>query len=150
MKTYEVTVNEEIKEWRMNGKLHREDGPAVELADGAKYWYIDGNLHREDGPAIEYANGTKYWFLHGKRHREDGPACEYVDGNKFWYLHGVVIAEADFFKRLHKDVLIQTLKQCQLNEDTENAHSAADRALLDYINDDEITELYNSIDKWYA
>ena len=69
MKTYEVTVNEEIKEWRMNGKLHREDGPAVELADGAKYWYIDGNLHREDGPAIEYANGTKYWFLHGKRPR---------------------------------------------------------------------------------
>ena len=30
------------KEWYLNGKLHREDGPAVEYADGSKYWYLDG------------------------------------------------------------------------------------------------------------
>jgi hypothetical protein len=33
---------------------------------GDKCWYLHGNLHREDGPAIEYANGTKYWYLDGK------------------------------------------------------------------------------------
>ena len=43
--------------------LHREDGPAVEFADGRKEWYLHGNLHREDGPAIEYADGSKFWFL---------------------------------------------------------------------------------------
>ena len=46
--------------------LHREDGPAVEYADGGKYWYLNGKLHREDGPAAEWANGTKYWYLNGK------------------------------------------------------------------------------------
>ena len=33
---------------------------------GDKSWYLNGKLHREDGPAIEYANGTKYWYLNGK------------------------------------------------------------------------------------
>ena len=45
-------------------------------------------LHKEDGPAIEFANGTKSWYIHGKRHREDGPAMEYADGTKCWYLEG--------------------------------------------------------------
>ena len=48
-------------------KLHREDGPAVELADGSKIWSLNGKCHREDGPAIENADGTKHcWFLSGK------------------------------------------------------------------------------------
>ena len=25
----------------MNGKLHREDGPAIEYADGNKFWYLN-------------------------------------------------------------------------------------------------------------
>jgi hypothetical protein len=31
--------------------------------DGDKYWYLAGKRHREDGPAIEYADGTKGWYL---------------------------------------------------------------------------------------
>jgi hypothetical protein len=54
------------KFWYLNGNRHREDGPAIEYADGTKRWYLDGSLHREDGPAIEYANGNKSWFLNGK------------------------------------------------------------------------------------
>jgi len=43
------------KKWRnSNGKLHREDGPAVEYTDGSRLWYINGQLHRIDGPAIEW------------------------------------------------------------------------------------------------
>ena len=26
---------------------------------GTKYWYKDGKLHRDDGPAIEYINGCE-------------------------------------------------------------------------------------------
>lgn len=40
---------------------------------GTKQWYLNGKLHREDGPAIEYANGSKFWYLNARRHREDGP-----------------------------------------------------------------------------
>jgi len=55
---------------------------------GTKWWRLKGKLHREDGPAVEYENGYKAWFLHDKRHREDGPAVEWADGSKSWYLHG--------------------------------------------------------------
>ena len=34
--------------------------------DGYKSWYLNGELHREDGPAIECANGDKHWFLNGE------------------------------------------------------------------------------------
>jgi len=75
------------KRWYLNGKLHREDGPAVEWIDGHKYWYLNGKCHREDGPAIEWANGSKEWYLNGKHHREDGPAVELTNGDKGWYLN---------------------------------------------------------------
>ena len=60
------------KYYYLNGKVHREDGPAIEYVDGTKYWYKNSKLHREDGPAVEHANGNKSWWLNGKRHRKDG------------------------------------------------------------------------------
>ena len=54
------------KEWRLNGRLHREDGPAIIFADGRETWYLEGYYHREDGPAVEYSNGDKSWYLHGE------------------------------------------------------------------------------------
>ena len=62
------------KHWWLNGKLHREDGPAVERYDGSKHWYLNGKHHREDGPAVEWENGTNAWYLNGKQYTEE----EYV------------------------------------------------------------------------
>ena len=31
------------KEWRLNGTLHRTDGPAIEDSDGTKEWWLNGN-----------------------------------------------------------------------------------------------------------
>jgi hypothetical protein len=76
------------KYWYLNDKYHREDGPAVECADGEKQWYLNGQLHRVDGPAVEWADGSKQWYLNDKRHRTDGPAVEYGNGSKQWYLNG--------------------------------------------------------------
>jgi hypothetical protein len=59
------------KHYFCNGKLHREDGPALENTNGDKYWYLHGQLHREDGAAIENNDGTKYWYLQGKRYSEE-------------------------------------------------------------------------------
>jgi len=75
------------KYWYLNGKYHREDGPAVEYSNGDKEWFLDDERHREDGPAVEYSNGDKAWYLNGKYHREDGPAIELVNGDKEWYLY---------------------------------------------------------------
>ena len=33
---------------------------------GARSWWRDGKQHREDGPAIEYANGERAWYRDGK------------------------------------------------------------------------------------
>lgn len=40
-KTYQVKVEGGDKSWYLNGKLHREDGPAVEGANGYKAWYVN-------------------------------------------------------------------------------------------------------------
>ena len=98
------------KSWYLNGKLHREDGPAMRSASGYKFWYLNGKRHREDGPAIEYASGSKFWCLKGKRHREDGPAIEYADGNKFWYLSGERVTEEEH-KRLTSKVVEMTMEE---------------------------------------
>ena len=56
------------REWRVNGRLHREDGPAREWPDGFREWRVNGVLHREDGPAVEWPSaGRRAWRLNGKK-----------------------------------------------------------------------------------
>ena len=90
------------KYWHLNGKPHRENGPACEYRNGTVAWYLNGQRHRENGPACEYTSGTKAWFLNDKRHRINGPAIEYTDGNKSWYLKGKKYSESDYWKELQK------------------------------------------------
>ena len=73
MKTYKVEVNDNgDKAWYLNGKQHREDGPAIEYADGSKWWYLNGkelteaefNAHPKptascEGKVVE-VDGVKY------------------------------------------------------------------------------------------
>lgn len=70
------------------GQLHNPYGPAV-ITKSDKSWYINGARHREDGPAIEYANGDYVWFKHGKKHRLDGPTSIYngtgYNGRPEWW-----------------------------------------------------------------
>ena len=59
------TYKDGTKEWRLGGRLHRADGPAIERADGKRAWYINGRRHRTDGPAVVWADGTEKWYLNG-------------------------------------------------------------------------------------
>ena len=55
---YEVKVyTSGDKCWYLNGKPHREDGPALEFS--------------EDGPALEFSDGRKAWYLNGLRLTEE-------------------------------------------------------------------------------
>jgi hypothetical protein len=101
MKTYKVTVDEigTIRWYNKDNQLHREDGLAIEYADGGKYWYLNGKSHREDGPAVERANGEKHWYINGNLHREDGPAIEFADGDKYWFINGNGLTEEEFNNR---------------------------------------------------
>lgn len=70
--------------------------------DGSQFWYLNGKSHREDGPAAIHSTGTQFWYLNGKLHREDGPAAVYSDGTQFWYLNGIGHTEDRFNKKSKK------------------------------------------------
>jgi hypothetical protein len=124
MKEYTMKVHDDgRREWYLNGKRHREDGPAIVNPNGCEVWYLDGQLHCEDGPAVKhtinkyeewYLNGKRHrkdgpavkneggfkaWYFNGKLHREDGPAIEFSDNKTEWYLDGVELTKEEFLRR---------------------------------------------------
>jgi len=100
-----IDTNGNKRWYNSDGKKHREDGPAVEFANGYKIWYINDEKHREDGPAVEHANGEKLWYINDKRHREDGPAVVYADGDKHWYINGVNYTQDEYLTEVRKKKL---------------------------------------------
>ncbi len=101
----------EKTEYKIEGKLHREDGQAIEYSDIAygktllgpvgpdqrlyvcdskntKHWYYKGELHNDNGPAILLPDGSCEYRQHGLLHREDGPAIILIPLNiKDWYIN---------------------------------------------------------------
>ena len=77
------------RHWYLDGKRHRDDGPAIIRRNGSFHWYKNGLRHREDGPAIEYADGDRWWYFEGKLHREGGPAIEWAPGRTSWWIKGI-------------------------------------------------------------
>ena len=75
-----------------NFQFHREDGPAVEHADGGREWWIDGKLHREDGPAVIKESVTSYWNK-GKLNRINGPAVIYANGAEEFWENGACLSQ---------------------------------------------------------
>jgi hypothetical protein len=70
MKEYTVKVFDDgRKSWFLNGKRHREDGPAIECSDGHKEWYLNGkklteaefnNRHNSCVGKVVEIDGQKY------------------------------------------------------------------------------------------
>lgn len=77
-----------VQEWRLDRKLHREDGPAIVYPDGSFKWFLNGLLHREDGPAVIHSGGSMEWYQNGKLHNPSGPAIIYPNGDTFWCING--------------------------------------------------------------
>lgn len=78
-----------------NERIPKNYTGIVEWEDGYKEWRKEGIIHREDGPAVEKSNGTKYWYKNGTWHRTTGPAIEYYNGSKLWHLDGNIIRAKD-------------------------------------------------------
>lgn len=95
--------------YRLNNKLHRENGPAVICISGTQYWYKNGDFHRENGPAVICPNVAEYWFLNGSRHRTDGPATIYSNGHKEWWLRGKIYGEGCKFTDESWNKFVKTL-----------------------------------------
>ena len=74
----------------------------VVFPDGNEFWRLSGKLHRENGPAVILSSGTKLYFRNGVQHRTDGPASEHFNGDKFWWLNGAPVSEEEFNKQISK------------------------------------------------
>ena len=80
---------------------NQKEQPTLEiLENGSKSWRVNGLLHRLDGPAMEWLDGTKSWWVNGQRHRLNGPAIEFADGSKQWWINGEQLSEFEFKKRI--------------------------------------------------
>lgn len=82
---YNPSEEEFANEWWRNGKLHRNDGPAIERSNGERQWWVNGKRHRVDGPAVIHPEGSKEWWVDGDLHRDDGPAVDIADGYGLTY-----------------------------------------------------------------
>ena len=51
----------------------------------------DDLRHREDGPAMTLADGYEAWYFHGKRHRMGGPAVTRADGTTEYWINGIQV-----------------------------------------------------------
>jgi len=90
------------QKWYKNGKVHREDGPAIIWADGTQVWFKNNKAHREDGPAIIEPDGSQSWFLEGKKYSKEEfdvirnkytSHIKLTDGTQKWYKNGVLHRE---------------------------------------------------------
>ena len=91
MKTYKVTVTETATKWyNESSELHRENGPAIEWANGDKFYFVNGKLHRENGPAVKYVIGS----------------IGFENGDKFYYINGEELTKQEFKARDSKTVII--------------------------------------------
>ena len=71
-KIYQVHVySDGSTYWTLNGKYHRENGPAIKWADGSEFYYRNGKFHREDGPAVKCKNGYDSYILNGKNYSKE-------------------------------------------------------------------------------
>ena len=90
-------ISTEIPYVGKKNKIQIENGYKIINSDEneTKWYNKRGKLHREDGPAIEYSNGTIKWYFNNILHRENGPAIEYKDGYKEWYINNKVTSRED-------------------------------------------------------
>ncbi len=89
-----------VKRWKVNGKLHRLDGPALEYPDGTHAWYYYDVVHRADGPALRTQQKSYEWRYWNKLHRLLGPAVEYDNGRVEWWLEGKQLRFEEYIKHV--------------------------------------------------
>lgn len=73
-------------------------------------WMWNGKVHREDGPAIQHESGYFAWYFEGKKHRLVGPAIIWHDGSMEWWINDVQLTDEEFNQWLEKRQLNEKLQ----------------------------------------
>ena len=51
---------------------------AIERTHGDKEWWVNGKRHRLNGPAVEYANGVEEWWVNGEQTINQNQVSKYI------------------------------------------------------------------------
>ena len=103
-------IYKEITPERYRMLSDRSGAYRVRYEFGNLSWYVDGKCHRDDGPARIRSHflddgSTKEWYQNGKRHRADGPALIKSSGKTCWYLNGTRYSKEEWFSKLTPEQL---------------------------------------------
>jgi antitoxin component YwqK of YwqJK toxin-antitoxin module len=105
------------EEYRLNGKLHNPNGPAVRgWHENGQLWYeeyrLNGKFHNPNGPAYRrwYENGQlrhEAYYLNDKCYNLNGPALRaWHDNGQLWYeqyyLNGEELTKEQFEAKMNK------------------------------------------------
>ena len=52
-----------------------KNGMEIDSLGNIQHW-VNGKRHREDGPAIEWSDGDKWWYLNGERVKNPSYCCQ--------------------------------------------------------------------------
>lgn len=72
-----------------------EDGleyTVYQFEDGGRQYYLNGKLHRENGPSCIYGKDICY-HKNGLLHNENGPAISTVAGGDLYFIKGTLTDE---------------------------------------------------------
>lgn len=105
-----IELDNGVMEYRLNGKLHNAEGPAVINPDGSFEHWINGKRHNLKKPSYFHPEKKDAWFLNGLTkhnngshnsdygyevwrcndniHRLNKPAIKKPNGTKIWYFEG--------------------------------------------------------------
>lgn len=117
-----MTVLFEKKIWCGTEYRDLQDVQRKMVCDNGHTTYYDeqGRLHRDDGPAIENALGMPWrqWWVHGKKHRDpiDGPALDFESAKLFcWndtilFKDGQLMTQEEAILHVHGEVVLTDWK----------------------------------------
>lgn len=71
-----------------------------------------------------------------------------IAAHEHGYAAGVAASEKKYADA--KAQLLEKLRELAVGGDPEICHGEADELLLNYINDDEVKQAFDAIEKWYA
>jgi len=65
-----MTKHIKVKSWRNYINKHPDFTGCLINPIGDKAWLLNGKYHRDNGPAMEWSDGNNWWFLNGEEYSE--------------------------------------------------------------------------------
>ena len=112
---YNAIQDQEIIFHSIDGIEKTYNGKCVCIYEKAVCYVVDGKIHRENEPAMIHVTGTKEYYNNGKRHRVTGPAVVFFDGAEHYYIDGKSLTYEEYWK--HPKVIPFRLKNILEHED---------------------------------